>query len=135
MSRRQEHEIGQQGDDGGLLLFLPGQKGRDAHAEHHAEILDDGHHPVVGQAACQGQRLPAQDGRHRPQPRRGQQGPRSQHKARRRQIPQSGQHGGGKLLQRAHDPFLLLHGRPSFPARSEPIIPGAKTLVNRQQVA
>ena len=110
--RRQKDQVGQQGDHTGLMLVPPGRESRDAHAEHHAQILDDGHHPVVGHMAQQGQRRPLQGGHHRAQPRRRRQRSGGQHQARRRQIAQRRQHGGGKPFQRAQHPLFWLHGRP-----------------------
>jgi len=84
----EEHQIGHQRQQGGILLFGYGAHGSHPHAENDAEVVDEHHHPVIEQLTHQLQRSPLQHRQRLTQGLAGEQRPQHQQQARRRKIRQ-----------------------------------------------
>lgn len=84
----EEHQIGHQRQQGGILLFGFSAHGCHPHAENDTEVVDEHHHPVVKQLTHQLQRSPLQHRQRLTQGLAGEQRPQHQQQARRRKIRQ-----------------------------------------------
>ena len=84
----EEHKVGHQRQQGGILLFGFGAHGSHPHAENDAEVVDEHHHPVVEQLPHQLQWSPLQHRQRLTQGLAGEQRPQHQQQARRRKIRQ-----------------------------------------------
>ena len=109
VARRQKDQIGKKGNEGCLVIVLPGQEGGHPHTEQDAQILHDGPHAVVHQVPQQDQGFPPQNRDKTAQPGRRQQGAQGQQQPRHRQAAQGSQHGGGKFLQGGQHALFWLH--------------------------